>query len=390
MWKKNKRSDGRITTLMVVSLITLMATRSMFAQPTSPEEVLIASTAESVRFAAIGDFGNGSSESVAVATLVGGWQPDFIVTVGDNNYPDGDASTIDDHIGKLYHNYIYPFHGSIVTPTPNSTPGPATNRFWPTLGNHDWHTLVINNGNVTGAYFDYFTLPGNERYYEVVNGPVHFFMVDSDSVEPDGITETSVQGQWLKERLTTSTVPWKLVLFHHAAYSSSSNHGSNRNLQWPFATWGADAVLSGHDHTYERLKVNGLTYFVNGLGGASPYAFGTPVAGSLKRYNAENGAMLIEANATTIRFRMINISGKTVDQVILNKSLATPTVTPSSQTVPTATSTNTLPLSPTVTKTSTATPKPTLTKIHTATPKPTTTKTPVPSTHLNFLPIIVR
>ena len=41
-------------------------------------------------------------------------------------------------------------------------------------------------------------------------------------------------------------------------------------MQWPFAAWGADAVLSGHAHAYERIERDGIVYFVNGLGGRSP------------------------------------------------------------------------------------------------------------------------
>jgi tartrate-resistant acid phosphatase type 5 len=52
-------------------------------------------------------------------------------------------------------------------------------------------------------------------------------------------------------------------------------------MQWPFAAWGATAVLAGHDHDYERLTVGGLPYFVNGLGGEGQVAFtGPPLAGS--------------------------------------------------------------------------------------------------------------
>ena len=61
-------------------------------------------------------------------------------------------------------------------------------------------------------------------------------------------------------------------------------------MQWPFAQWGADAVMSGHAHDYERIVRDGIVYFVNGLGGASRYSFGTPVTGSAVRYNAEGGA----------------------------------------------------------------------------------------------------
>lgn len=38
-------------------------------------------------------------------------------------------------------------------------------------------------------------------------------------------------------------------------------------MRWPFKEWGATAVMSGHAHVYERLEVDNLTYFVNGIGG---------------------------------------------------------------------------------------------------------------------------
>lgn len=69
-------------------------------------------------------------------------------------------------------------------------------------------------------------------------------------------------------------------MLHHAPFSSGSSHGSNPRVQWPFQAWGADVVLSGHDHLYERiLKTGGFPYFVNGLGGASIYGFGSAVSG---------------------------------------------------------------------------------------------------------------
>lgn len=71
-------------------------------------------------------------------------------------------------------------------------------------------------------------------------------------------------------QLAASTATWKLVMLHHSPFSSGSNHGSIARLQWPYQTWGADAVLSGHDHLYERILAgSGFPYMVNGLGGAS-------------------------------------------------------------------------------------------------------------------------
>ena len=120
-----------------------------------------------VRFAVIGDFGSDNQSELDVSNLVKSWNPDFIVTVGDNNYPYGEASTIDQNIGKYYHDFIYPYAGGYGA-------GATTNRFFPALGNHDWGDGFIWPSTVQ-PYTDYFTLPGNERYYDFARGPVHFF-----------------------------------------------------------------------------------------------------------------------------------------------------------------------------------------------------------------------
>jgi len=234
-----------------------------------------------------------------VATLVKSWSPDFVITMGDNNYLTGAASSIDANIGQYYHDFIFPYQGSYGA-------GAAGNRFFPVLGNHDW---VTTNAQ---PYLDYFQLPGNERYYDFARGAVHFFALDSDPSEPDGISESSVQATWLKNGLAAAQEPWKIVYLHHAPFSSGA-HGSNTTLQWPFKAWGATAVLAGHDHTYERLDEDGLLYLVNGLGGYSIYAFNTPVAGSQLRYNANYGALRVTADARSLYFQFINIDGVRVD-----------------------------------------------------------------------------
>ncbi len=270
------------------------------------------SASESIHFAVIGDYGESGSDELDVANLVKGWNPDFIITTGDNNYPDGSAATIDQNIGQYYHEFIFPYTGSYGA-------GAATNRFFPSLGNHDWNTPNAQ------PYLDYFTLPGNERYYDFIRGPVHFFVVDSDSDEPSGNTSTSTQAAWLQNALAASTSPWNLVYLHHAPYSSGA-HGSNTTLQWPYAAWGADAVLAGHDHTYERIFLNGIVYFVNGLGGRSIYSFGTPVTGSQFRYNADYGAMLVDASEAQITFQFINRTGAVIDSYVLDSGPAIPSV----------------------------------------------------------------
>ena len=257
------------------------------------------------RVAVIGDYGFAGQPEEDVANLVKGWNPDLILTVGDNNYPEGAADTIDANVGQYYHDFIYNYTGTYGTGSP-------TRRFLPALGNHDWIAPAAQ------PYLDYFDLPGNERYYEFATGPVRFFMIDSDPQEPDGVSATSAQAQWLATRLAAAGEMYKLVLLHHSPYSSSAKHGSFDYVQWPFKEWGATAVIAGHDHTYERLNVGGLPYFVNGLGGRSTYAFADPIAGSEIRFNDDFGAMLLDANEQRLHLRFITRAGVQVDQYAIH------------------------------------------------------------------------
>src|SRR5512136_1107495 len=125
---------------------------------------------EGTRVAVIGDYGQAGQPEADVAVLIDRWGVDSIVTVGDNNYMDGAADTIDANIGQYYHAYIAPYYGSYGTGAGATA---AENHFFPALGNHDWYTPGAQ------PYLDYFTLPGNERYYTVQRGPIEFFMLDT-------------------------------------------------------------------------------------------------------------------------------------------------------------------------------------------------------------------
>lgn len=278
------------------------------APPTATATPASTATPAVVTFAVIGDYGLAGPDEEAVATLVHSWEPNFIITTGDNNYPNGEAATIDDNVGQYYADYIYPYTGAY---TPTTTVD--QNRFFPSLGNHDYYSL-----NGAQPYLDYFTLPGNERYYEFERGPVHLFAVNSDYNEPDGIGADSAQGVWLRNGLAASSATWRLVYMHVAPFSSA-RHGSYPATQWPFAEWGATAVLAGHDHVYERLLIDGIPYFVNGLGGSPAiYGFEEIVPGSEVRFNDEHGAMLIEATVDQITFRFITHTGQVVDTYTLS------------------------------------------------------------------------
>jgi hypothetical protein len=268
-----------------------------------------------VRFATIGDYGKDGSNLQVVADLIDSLNVDFIITLGDNNYNNGAASTIDNNIGKYFNQYIYPYNGSIQD---GGSPD-EINRFFPSPGNHD------NDNTASIAelqpYLDYFSLPNNERYYDFVWDNVHLFSLNSIIAEPDGYKQPSVQATWLENKLADCVINhshWRLVYFHHAPYSSQKQRSQSR---WTFAEFGAHAVLAGHSHTYERIFRNGIVYFVNGLGGKSIYTCGSLVEGSQGCYDDDYGAQLVTViSSTQLLFEFYYKDGTLVDSYLLEDS----------------------------------------------------------------------
>jgi tartrate-resistant acid phosphatase type 5 len=283
--------------------------------------------AESVVLGIIGDFGvaaegaASASNELAVATLVKRWNPDYILALGDNNYPNGAAATIDENIGQFYHEFIHPYTGAYGS-------GASSNRFFPCLGNHDW----VQSGQPS---LDYFSLPGNERYYRYRAGPVEVFALNSNA-DVDGTTPTSVQGVWLRNALTNSTARWKLVIVHHPPYSADASGAGNAYMRWPFAQWGATLVMAGHDHVYARIQTNGISYLINGLGGDDIHGTtGGPAAGVASRFNGDYGAMRMEATESNLVSHFITRNNVLVDTFALGAPVTSPFILagPVSQTV---------------------------------------------------------
>ncbi len=256
------------------------------AEPPAPTPT----PAPPVRFAVIGSYGVSGDALAAVATLVQGWNPNFIITTGGNNLPAGAAETMDANIGQYFSDFIAPYSGEFG-------PGAPENRFFPALSAEDWDT---DNAQ---PYLDYFSLPGNERYYDFVQGPVHFFVLNSDPREPDGVERLSQQAKWLEAGLNASDSVWQLVYFHHAPFSSGLEQGSTDWMQWPFLDWGADVVISGNQHFYERLLIDELPYFVVGNSGAPDlFTLGDPIRGSQVRDNKNYGALAVDATEEYLTF----------------------------------------------------------------------------------------
>jgi hypothetical protein len=269
------------------------------------------------RFVLLGDFGFDDANELAVAQLVKAWKPDFIVTLGDNSYPEGTPETIDETIGKYYAEFIFPYKGKYG-------PGATTQRFFACLGNHDWESGSVK------AHEDYFALPNNERYWELAKGPVRFFCADSDTKEPDGTAADSVQGKWIQSKLEAASDPFRIVVFHHPSHSSGQ-HGSQPYMQWPFQSWGASAVYTGHDHDYERFDFGpgSIPYVVQGLGGADLRPMNTSRVGSVLAYSEKHGATFVVADSHYADLSAITVALDRIDEHVLvsEKEAARPTDT---------------------------------------------------------------
>lgn len=305
----------------------------------------------SVPFAVVGDYGLSSANCAGqVSRLLSQLervhgQMTFVATTGDNDYWDGSCGTMGENIGALYGKYFS--QGTCVDPTLGSVGGGvgggdlfkdrevgANNIFFPTLGNHDWDRWSSFSGRI--PYLQYFPYlkalppglaPGEFYTVSAIPGLVDLFSLNSNLGNSKLARDkemASKQTLWLEEALAASSAPIKLVYFHHPPFSTAQHDPLAPWMALPFKNWGATAVLSGHQHVYERLNITGIPYIVNGLGG-HPWLYDIhncdPAEGSQVRYNAFHGLMIgvvdPETKNATMCFYSIENGGTKVDEFSL-------------------------------------------------------------------------
>ena len=135
------------------------------------------------------------------------------------------------------------------------------------LGNHEYGT-----GDASAA-IAFFGLPPS-GYYSYTLGAWHVVVLNSNCRPAGGCEDGSPQQRWLEEELARVGARCTLAYMHHPRFSSGA-HGSDVTIAplWrTLARSGADVVLAGHDHHYERLApIGGIRSFVVGTGGRSHY-----------------------------------------------------------------------------------------------------------------------
>ena len=114
-----------------------------------------------------------------------------------------------------------------------------------------------------------------------------------------------------------SPAPWQIVLLHRSTYTSVDRGNRGGHMRWPYEAWGADIVINGDDHFYERLSIGDLNYLVNGAGGAPLYGFGPIDPASNLRYAADYGALRLVATDTSLAFEYYDRTGALQDSLSL-------------------------------------------------------------------------
>ncbi|HLF75490.1 MAG TPA: metallophosphoesterase [Anaerolineales bacterium] len=223
--------------------------------------------------------------------------PGTVFTTGDNVYPDGTST----EFANCY----------------DTSWGRHKARTYPSVGNHDYHTPDA------AGYFDYFGPAAGEPgkgYYSYNLGAWHIIALNSNIPVEAG----SPQEQWLRADLAAQPAVCTLAYWHHPRFSSGIRHGSSLSMQplWQaLYDYGADVVLAGHEHNYERFgpqdpggsadPARGIRQFVIGSGGRSLYPFGAPIANSEVRNNDTYGVLKLTLHPQSYTWEFIPEPGKT-------------------------------------------------------------------------------
>jgi hypothetical protein len=197
-----------------------------------------------------------SAATRATARLIVAIDPTVALTLGDNQYPAASLEDFRTGYGQTW--------------------GAFLDRTRPTLGNHE-----VEVDPTASGYFAYFGRRAPERNYSFDAGTWHLISLDSNCSMVPGCSPER-QARWLRRDLAAHPATCTLAFWHHPRWSSGTEEGNDPHVA-PLVDLlyhaGADVILSGHEHNYERFArqtpdgkpdpATGLTEFVVGTGGKS-------------------------------------------------------------------------------------------------------------------------
>jgi hypothetical protein len=221
-----------------------------------------------------------------------------VLPLGDNQYEQGSLAQ--------FQQYYEPSWGRVKAITR------------PVVGNHEYETP-----NAAGhfSYFGAAAGTAGQGWYSFDVGAWHLIALNSNC-NYVGCGSGTPQLDWLKADLAAHPASCTLAYFHHPRFSSGP-HG-NIVPTAPFWTElyraGADVVLGGHDHDYERFapqspiaesdRAFGIREFVVGTGGRSHYDFGTTKPNSKRRESGTFGILELTLRGASYSWRFVPEAGK--------------------------------------------------------------------------------
>jgi predicted phosphodiesterase len=272
------------------------AAQASQAAPSAPVsvELKVPNKKGTVKFGVIGDNGTGEREQFEIGEQLAKIQTafpfDFVIMLGDNLYGSQNPR---DFVKK----FEDPYKALLARDV----------KFYAALGNHD---------NQENRFYKPWNMNG-ERFYTFKKDRVRFFVLDTDYLDQP-------QRQWIERQLRESTDDWKIAYFHHPLYSSAAAHGSQTDLKLIleplFVKYGVNAVFTGHDHVYERIKPQqGIYYFVEGSSGKLRPGDLRKTALTEVGNDREQSFMIVEVDDNELHFQAITRTGKTIDSGTLTQ-----------------------------------------------------------------------
>jgi acid phosphatase type 7 len=281
------------------------------ASAANPAASTPAAAASEIRIAALGDMAceDGPSPSQgaacqqnAVSDAVIADHPSLLLAIGDLQYEQGGPGQwgpYDRSYGRLR---------AITRPVP---------------GNHEYLTPGAQG---YFAHFPEWAGPSGKGYYSFDIGGWHIVGLNSQCQEAGGCGTASPQVTWLRNDLSQHPARCTLAFWHIPRFSSGEHgdHTEYRAIWQTLMDHGADLVLAGHDHDYERLaKLDadgnrndeaGLRSFVVGTGGRNLRTAGVPRAGSELLRTDAFGFLELRLRPDSYAWRFLGVGGPVIDK----------------------------------------------------------------------------
>ncbi len=251
--------------------------------------------------------GNGTSSAcrqLATSDLVLAGSPNAVLALGDLQY---ENATLSD------------FNASY-----NLSWGRFYNLTRPVAGNHEYQTPGAS------GYYDYWNRSGQDRahratngYYSFDLGAWHIVVLNSNCSQAGGCGANSPQEQWLRADLAAHPAACTLAAWHHPRFNMTSTgprtNGSTNALWQTLYAHGAEIILNGHIHHYERwapqtpagaFDSNGIREFIVGTGGVDVGGSGSP-GGNLQAIETRTfGVLRLALHPTSYDWRFLPIAGQ--------------------------------------------------------------------------------